>query len=168
MIDIWSSSVLAKIFIIDGVGYTPNTAAFCWRCFQTNKPLLKSEHLVLVAVYLKILNACKLIVMKIAIWRSLYDLNQILIRFLQSKLISSFYEQITLIWSSVNSLFYWAFCSIYRWREFDKCVIHPSPDPSPWIKSLQTTNQHLTYCWTTNQNAFLNHSLTPFPLPWAV
>ena len=123
------------------VGFTPNTAAFCWRCFQTNKPLLKSEHLVLVAVYLKILNACKLIVI---------------------------FEQITLIWSSVNSLFYWAFCSIYRWREFDKCVIHPSPDPSPWIKSLQTTNQHLTYCWTTNQNAFLNHSLTPFPLPWAV
>ena len=65
----WSSSVLAKIFIIDGVavGFTPNTAKFRWRCFQTNKPLHLSEHLVLVVVYLKILNGCKIIV-KIAIW----------------------------------------------------------------------------------------------------
>ena len=51
MIDTWSSSVLAKIFIIDGVA----------------ESVLLSEHLMLVAVYLKILNACKIIVMKIAI-----------------------------------------------------------------------------------------------------
>ena len=75
MIDTWSSLVLAKIFIIDGVkvGFTPNTAVFRWR-FQTNKPLPKSEHLVLVAVYLKILNVCKIIVVKIAI--SLYFRTQ--------------------------------------------------------------------------------------------
>jgi len=109
------------------VGFTPNTAAFCWRCFQTNKPLPKSELLVLITVYLKISNACKIIFVNIAIWlysypnhfdanrfraHTLYDL--ILIRFLRSKLISNsfsmkpirFYEQTTLIWSSVGGYNY--------------------------------------------------------------
>ena len=98
MIATWSSSVLVKIFIIDGVavGFTLNTATFRRRCFQANKALRKSEHLVLVTVYLKILNACKTIVMKIAILlyictqtisiqivfgHNLYDINQILICF---------------------------------------------------------------------------------------
>ena len=87
------------------VGFTPNTATFRWRCFQTNKPLSKWEHMVLVAVYLKILNTCKIIVVKIAIWlyirtltismqigfraQSLYDINQIIIHFLRCKLISN-------------------------------------------------------------------------------
>jgi len=53
-------SVLAKIFIIDGItesGFTPNMATFRWHCFQTNKPFPKLDYLVLVAIYLKILNA---------------------------------------------------------------------------------------------------------------
>ena len=109
------------------VGFTPNTAAFCWRCFQTNKPLPKSELLVLITVYLKISNACKIIFVNIAIWlysypnhfdanrfraHTLYDL--ILIRFLRFKFISNsfsmkpirFYEQTTLIWSSVGGYNY--------------------------------------------------------------
>ena len=96
MIDNWSSSFFAKIFFIGGVavGFTPNTAAFCW-LFQTNKQLSKSEHLVLVTVYWKIL---KIIVVNLTLYsypnqfdansfraQSLYDLNQILIRCLQSK-----------------------------------------------------------------------------------
>ena len=73
------------------VSFTPNTAEpFHWRCFQTNKPLPKSEHLVLVAVYLKILNACKIIVVKIAIWQFV-----ILIRFLRSKSISNSFSMKT-------------------------------------------------------------------------
>ena len=50
MIDTWSSSVLAKIFIIDGVA---------------ESVLLRTRF---IDVYLKILNPCKIIVAKIAIW----------------------------------------------------------------------------------------------------
>jgi len=49
------------------VGFSPNTAMFRWRRFQTNKPFPKSEHFTLVAVYLIILNACKIIVIEKAI-----------------------------------------------------------------------------------------------------
>jgi len=49
MIDTWSSSVLAKIFIIDGVA---------------ESVLLRTRF---IDVYLKILNPCKIIVAKIAI-----------------------------------------------------------------------------------------------------
>jgi len=66
MNNIWSSSVLANIFIIDGVAESVLLWTQSWHCFQTNKMLPKSEHLVLVAVYLKILNVCKIIVVKTA------------------------------------------------------------------------------------------------------
>ena len=106
-------------------GFTLNTAMFRWHCFQINNPLPKLEHLVLVPVYLEILNACKIIVVIIAIWLYIhtqtfqhksfsgtiflgyksnsnsffYELNWFLICF-QWKPIR-FYEQTTLIWSSV-------------------------------------------------------------------
>ena len=130
MIDTWSSLVLAKIFIIDGVAvsFTLNTATFRRRCFQANKALRKSEHLVLVTVYLKILNACKTIVVKIAILlyictqtisiqivfgHNLYDINQILICFLRSQLISNSFLRAT-----ESYLELWVGCFNYPSHQF--------------------------------------------------
>ena len=71
MVDTWSSPLLVKIFIIDGScsQFYAKYGRFSWTFhFRTNTLLPNSEHLVLGAVYLKILNICEILIVKIVIW----------------------------------------------------------------------------------------------------